>query len=327
MIHKFALEFLEGLLKLGLDRPGFGSLEEYSSRLESVFDGSANYYSDTSGLSSVGLPTEMDGLKYGSAHQASIALYNLTRQQLINLTHVEHETDLGGDFHCLITKQNLAEVNAILDSIPVEGLLARVKKEGIEACIAAYSVAELDESPLPNPDGRSRKPASEFGYLRGSVDRILRGSHFEEVACKAYPSGVSGEHLEGPTASFPSGDGLSQIEAVEWQRIEETAETLPPCAPAALEAAVSASTSRGRISVDGTEYDAEPHWCTILEKLAAQNGEYMTYKKFNSLPGCNGKNWYRELKTLREKIPAIKEYLITEPGKGTRLLSKKRRRL
>ena len=90
---------------------------------------------------------------------------------------------------------------------------------------------------------------------------------------------------------------------------------------------VSASTDRGKIFVEGEGYDAPPHWCTIVEELAVRKGGYVTYAEFGGLRKCGGKNWYRELKMLRAKIPAIKEYLITDPGKGTRLLSEKRVKL
>ena len=101
------------------------------------------------------------------------------------------------------------------------------------------------------------------------------------------------------------------------ERGPESGEETPP------EPAVSASTGKGKIVVEGEGYDAPPHWCTILEELAAQDGGYMTYAQFNLQPGCGGKNWHRELKKLRNTIPAIKQYLVTDPGKGTRLLSEK----
>ena len=82
--------------------------------------------------------------------------------------------------------------------------------------------ADRDRTLFTGPD-----PAFKLRALRGSVDRILRALQFEDVACKAYPSGVSGEYLEGPTASFPSDAGLTRIQPADWERLGKLAKALP----------------------------------------------------------------------------------------------------
>lgn len=74
-----------------------------------------------------------------------------------------------------------------------------------------------------------------------------------------------------------------------------------------------------RITVDGTDYDIEPHHARMvaeMRKKAIEGTWWVTDTDIESLPGCKGKNLHREFKALFTTVPSLEPLIVSERGKS-----------
>ena len=78
--------------------------------------------------------------------------------------------------------------------------------------------------------------------------------------------------------------------------------------------------ARGRITVDGTEYPAKAHWCSVVQALINEGGHYLTGDQLHDLHGCAGKKWSREFANLKEAIPPLADRILSDGRNGYRIV-------
>lgn len=85
---------------------------------------------------------------------------------------------------------------------------------------------------------------------------------------------------------------------------------------------VAANVQAGKVTVEGCDYEAAAHHCQIIRALVDAGGLNVTGPQLDTLPGCKGKKFDREIKAIEKEIPAIKRYLIHDGKKGYRIVQK-----
>ncbi len=83
---------------------------------------------------------------------------------------------------------------------------------------------------------------------------------------------------------------------------------------------ITVDIARGTVTVDGQDYPAEPHHCAVVQALINEGGRNITSSQLSELHGCAGKNWTREFKTIKDKIPALADRIKSDGNKGYRIL-------
>ncbi len=173
--------------------------------------------------------------------------------------------------------------------------------------------------------GRSVQESEMVKFFPLIKEKLARLPKFSKEEEKAYSAQLVQEssrvsvqryRLRSPAVQEPAHD---EIQSSEGRAHAGTAQPSSP--PPRGTPHVSVERGRGKITVDGEEYDANPEWCSIVQALIDAEGRYVTGPEMQKLPGCKGRKIWKVIQNIEQVIPTIKPYLRHEGNKGYRLLS------